>query len=85
MNFDLTEEQLMIQQAARDFAVAELLPGVIERDEHSKFPTEQVKKMAELGFMGMMVDPKYGGSGLDSVSYVLALVELKNIATKNKK
>jgi alkylation response protein AidB-like acyl-CoA dehydrogenase len=79
MNFDLTEEQLMIQQAARDFAVAELLPGVIERDEHSKFPTEQVKKMAELGFMGMMVDPKYGGSGLDSVSYVLALVELSKI------
>ena len=68
MNFKLTEEQLMIQQAARDFAKMELLPGVIERDEHSKFPTEQVKKMAELGFMGMMVDPKYGGSGLDSIS-----------------
>jgi alkylation response protein AidB-like acyl-CoA dehydrogenase len=79
MNFDLTEEQLMIQQAARDFAVAELLPGVIERDEHSKFPTDQVKKMAELGFMGMMVDPKYGGSGLDSISYCLALVELSKI------
>ncbi|EKT3957222.1 acyl-CoA dehydrogenase [Flavobacterium psychrophilum] len=79
MDFNLSEEQLMIQQAARDFAVAELLPGVIERDEHSKFPTEQVKKMAELGFMGMMVDPKYGGSGLDSVSYVLAMVELSKI------
>ncbi len=79
MNFDLTEEQLMIQQAARDFAQTELLPGVIERDEHSKFPTEQVKKMAELGFLGMMVDPKYGGSGLDSISYVLAIQEIAKI------
>ena len=79
MDFNLTEEQLMIQQAARDFAIAELLPGVIERDEHSKFPTEQVKMMADLGFMGMMVDPKYGGSGLDSVAYVLALTELSKI------
>jgi alkylation response protein AidB-like acyl-CoA dehydrogenase len=79
MNFDLTEEQLMIQQAAKDFAQTELLPGVIERDEHSKFPTEQVKKMAELGFLGMMVDPKYGGSGLDSVSYVLAIQEIAKI------
>jgi alkylation response protein AidB-like acyl-CoA dehydrogenase len=79
MDFNLTEEQLMIQQAARDFAQAELLEGVIERDEHSKFPTEQVKKMAELGFMGMMVDPKYGGSGLDSVSYVLAITEIAKI------
>ena len=79
MNFNLSEEQLMIQQAARDFAVAELLPGVIERDEYSKFPTEQVKKMAELGFMGMMVDPKYGGSGLDSVSYVMAITEIAKI------
>jgi alkylation response protein AidB-like acyl-CoA dehydrogenase len=79
MDFNLTEEQLMIQQAARDFAQSELLPGVIERDEFSKFPTEQVKKMAELGFMGMMVDPKYGGSGLDSVSYVLAITEISKI------
>ena len=79
MNFKLTEEQLMIQQAARDFAKMELLPGVIERDEHSKFPTEQVKKMAELGFMGMMVDPKYGGSGLDSISYVLAITEISKV------
>lgn len=79
MDFNLTEEHLMIQKAARDFAVSELLPGVIERDEHSKFPTEQVKMMAELGFLGMMVDPKYGGSGLDSVSYVLALTELSKI------
>ncbi|MNF24667.1 Acyl-CoA dehydrogenase [compost metagenome] len=79
MDFNLTEEQLMIQQAARDFAQTELLPGVIERDEHSKFPTEQVKKMAELGFLGMMVDPKYGGSGLDSVSYVLAITEIAKV------
>ena len=79
MDVKLTEEQLMIQQAARDFAKMELLPGVIERDEHSKFPTEQVKKMAELGFMGMMVDPKYGGSGLDSISYVLAITEISKV------
>lgn len=79
MDFNLTEEHLMIQQAARDFAQAELLPGVIERDEHSKFPTEQVKMMAELGFLGMMVDPKYGGSGLDSVSYVLAMTEIAKV------
>ena len=79
MDFNLTEEHVMIQQAARDFAVAELLPGVIERDEHSKFPTEQIKMMADLGFMGMMVDPKYGGSGLDSVSYVLAMTEIAKV------
>jgi alkylation response protein AidB-like acyl-CoA dehydrogenase len=79
MDFKLTEEHLMIQQAARDFAKIELLPGVIERDEHSKFPTEQVKMMAELGFMGMMVDPKYGGSGLDSISYILAITEISKI------
>jgi alkylation response protein AidB-like acyl-CoA dehydrogenase len=79
MDFNLTEEHLMIQQAARDFAQAELLPGVIERDEHAKFPTEQVKMMGDLGFMGMMVDPKYGGSGLDSVSYILAITEISKI------
>ncbi|WP_177765692.1 acyl-CoA dehydrogenase family protein [Flavobacterium sp. I3-2] len=79
MDFKLTEEQLMIQQAARDFAQAELLPGVIERDEHSKFPTDAVKTMGELGFLGMMVDPKYGGSGLDSVSYVLAMEEIAKV------
>ncbi|MBN9285149.1 MULTISPECIES: acyl-CoA dehydrogenase [Flavobacterium] len=79
MDFKLTEEHLMIQQAARDFAQTELLPGVIERDEHQKFPEEQVKKMAELGFLGMMVDPKYGGAGLDSVSYVLAMEEIAKI------
>jgi alkylation response protein AidB-like acyl-CoA dehydrogenase len=79
MDFKLTEEQLMIQQAAKDFAQVELLPGVIERDEFSKFPAEQIKKMAELGFMGMMVDPKYGGAGLDSVSYVLAMTEIAKV------
>ncbi|MTG99163.1 acyl-CoA dehydrogenase family protein [Myroides albus] len=79
MDFKLTEEQLMIQQAARDFAQTELLPGVIERDEHQIFPTEQVKKLGELGFLGMMVDPKYGGSGLDSVSYVLAMEEIAKV------
>lgn len=79
MDFKLTEEHIMIQQAARDFAQTELLPGVIERDEHQKFPEEQVKKMAELGFLGMMVDPKYGGAGLDSVSYVLAMEEIAKV------
>ena len=79
MNFKLTEEQLMIQQAAKDFAQTELLPGVIERDEFSRFPAEQIKKMAELGFLGMMVDPKYGGAGLDSVAYVLAMTEIAKV------
>ena len=79
MNFTLSEEQLMIQQAARDFAQTELLPGVIERDEKQEFPQEQVKKMGELGFLGMMVDPKYGGSGLDTLSYVLVMEELSKI------
>tara|TARA_R110002049_G_scaffold81044_2_gene206040 strand:- start:3873 stop:5015 length:1143 start_codon:yes stop_codon:yes gene_type:complete len=79
MDFTLSEEQLMIQQAARDFAQNELLPGVIERDDAQQFPIEQVKKMAELGFMGMMVEPKYGGSGLDTISYVLVMEELSKI------
>ncbi|RBQ06974.1 acyl-CoA dehydrogenase [Pedobacter miscanthi] len=79
MHFELNEEQLMIQQAARDFAQQELKPGVIERDEHQKFPAEQVKKLGELGFLGMMVDPKYNGSGLDAVSYVLVMEELSKI------
>ena len=79
MDFNLTEEQLMVQQAARDFAQNELLPGVIERDEKEIFPAEQVKKMGELGFMGMMVDPKYGGSGLDTISYVLAMEEISKV------
>ena len=79
MHFTLTEEHLMIRKAARDFAMHECLPGVIERDEHQKFPYEQVKKLADLGFMGMMVDPKYGGSGLDTVSYVLAMEEISKV------
>src|SRR6187431_3429365 len=79
MDFNLTEEQLMVQQAARDFAQNELLPGVIERDEKGIFPAEQVKKMGELGFMGMMVDPKYGGSGMDTLSYVLAMEEISKV------
>lgn len=79
MEFQLTEEHLMIQKAARDFAVNELLPGVIERDEHQKFPAEQIKKLGELGFLGMMTDPQYGGSGLDTVSYVLAMEEISKI------
>tara|TARA_R110002012_G_scaffold318604_1_gene537357 strand:+ start:54978 stop:56120 length:1143 start_codon:yes stop_codon:yes gene_type:complete len=79
MDFTLSEEQLMIQQAARDFAQNELLPGVIERDEEQRFPKEEIKKLGELGFMGMMVDPKYGGSGLDTLSYVLAMEELSKI------
>ncbi len=79
MNFQLTEEQLAVQAAARDFARNELLPGVIERDEHQKFPAEQIKKLGELGFLGMMVDPKYNGSGMDTVSYVLAMEEISKI------
>ena len=79
MHFQLTEEHEMIRQAARDFAQAELLPGVIERDEEQKFPKEQVRQMGELGFMGMMVSPEYGGSGMDTLSYVLAMEELSKI------
>ena len=79
MNFQLTEEQLAVQAAARDFAQTELLPGVIERDTHQKFPTEQIKKMGELGFMGMMVDTKYNGGGMDSISYVLAMEEISKV------
>src|SRR5210317_855134 len=79
MNFELTEEHLAVQQAARDFAQTELLPGVIERDEQQRFPAEEIKKMGELGFMSMMVDPKYGGGGMDSMSYVLAMEEISKI------
>ena len=79
MDFQFTEEQQMIQQAARDFAQTELKPGVIERDEHQKFPSEQIKKLGELGFLGMMVSPEYNGSGLDTISYVLAMEELSKI------
>ncbi len=79
MNFELTEEHLMIQKMARDFAQNELKPGVIERDEKQQFPTEHVKRMAELGFLGMMVNPKYGGAGLDTISYVLAMEEISKV------
>jgi alkylation response protein AidB-like acyl-CoA dehydrogenase len=79
MQFQLSEEHLMIQKAARDFAVAECLPGVIERDELQKFPKEQITKLAELGFMGMMVKSEYGGSGLDTISYVLAMEEISKV------
>src|SRR6187399_1464502 len=79
MLFEFTEEQLMIQQAARDFARTECLPGVIERDELQKFPKEQVMKLADLGFLGMMVKPEYGGSGMDTISYVLAMEEISKI------
>ena len=79
MQFELSEEHLMIQKAARDFAKEHLLPGVIERDEHQTFPAEQIKMMGELGFLGMMVDPKYGGGGMDSVSYVLAMEEISKV------
>lgn len=79
MNFQLTEEQLAVQEAARDFAQNELLPGVIERDTEARFPTEQIQKMGSLGFMGMMVDPNYGGGGMDTISYVIAMEELSKI------
>jgi alkylation response protein AidB-like acyl-CoA dehydrogenase len=79
MHFELSEEQIMIRQAARDFAQNELKPGVIERDEHQKFPTEQIKMLGELGFMGMMVSPQYGGSGMDAISYVLVMEELSKV------
>jgi alkylation response protein AidB-like acyl-CoA dehydrogenase len=79
MNFQLSEEHLMIQQAARDFAQNECLPGVIERDEKMQFPREQLEKLADLGFLGMMVNPEYGGAGLDTVSYVLAMEEISKV------
>ncbi|MDG1397155.1 MAG: acyl-CoA dehydrogenase [Polaribacter sp.] len=79
MDFNLTEEHLMIRDAARDFAQTELLPGVIERDNKQEFPQELVRKMGDLGFMGIMVDPKYGGSGMDAISYVLVMEELSKI------
>jgi alkylation response protein AidB-like acyl-CoA dehydrogenase len=79
MVFELSEEQKAVRDAARDFAQTELLPGVIERDEEQRFPAEQVKKMGELGFLGMMVDPKYNGGGMDTVSYVLAMEEISKV------
>ena len=79
MKFNLSEEQILVRDAAREFAQTELLPGVIERDEFQKFPDNLVKKMAELGFMGIMVDPKYGGSGMDTLSYALVMEELSKV------
>ena len=79
MNFELTEEQLAVKEAARDFAQNVLKPGVIERDNLQKFPAEEIKQLGELGFMGMMVSPEYGGSGMDTISYVLAMEEISKI------
>lgn len=79
MNFEFTEEQLMIQQAARDYAQRELIQDVLERDEKAEFPTQHVKNLAELGFMGMMIEPEYDGGGMDTVSYVLAMEELSKV------
>jgi len=79
MDFELTEEQKAVREAARDFAQNVCLPGVIDRDREMKFPEEQVKQLGELGFMGMMVDPKYGGGGMDTVSYVLAMEEISKV------
>lgn len=79
MNFSLSEEQKLIKQAAKDFAKQQLLPTVLERDELQKFPKEEIEKLSELGFMGMMVAPEYGGSGLDTLSYVLAMEEISKV------
>lgn len=79
MNFEFTEEQLAIKQAAKDFAIQECLPGVIERDEKQMFPYEQISLLADLGFLGMMIKPEYGGSGIDTVSYVLAMEEISKV------
>ena len=79
MDFLFTEEQLAIRQAARDFARQECLPGVIDRDEKQQLPREQLMKLADLGFLGMMVSPEYGGAGMDTVSYVLAMEEISKI------
>jgi alkylation response protein AidB-like acyl-CoA dehydrogenase len=79
MNFEFTEEQKMIQQAAKDFAERELLPDVIERDTNARFPDAQIVKLAELGFLGMMTDPRYDGGGMDTISYVLAMEEISKI------
>ena len=79
MNFDLSEEHIAVKEAARDFAQNVLKPGVIQRDNDQQFPADEIKQLAELGFMGMMVDPKYGGSGMDTLSYVLAMEEISKI------
>ena len=79
MTFELTEEQLAVQEAARDFAQNVLKPGVIERDTKMEYPTEQIRQMGELGFLGMMVSPEYGGGGMDTMSYVLAMEEISKV------
>lgn len=79
MNFDFTEEQLMIQESARDFAQNEIAPTAVDRDIKAEFPADIIKKMGELGFMGMMVAPDYGGAGLDTISYVLAMIEISKV------
>jgi alkylation response protein AidB-like acyl-CoA dehydrogenase len=79
MVFDFTEEQILIQQAARDFAQSEIAPSTIQRDINAEFPTEIVKKLGELGFLGMMVPPEFGGAGLDTISYVLAMIEISKV------
>ena len=76
MNFNLTEEQLLVQKTAKEFAVAELVPGAVERDEKKIWPREAIQKMGELGFMGIMVSEKWGGGGMDAVSYALAMEEI---------
>ena len=79
MNFQLTEEQILIQKTAREFSDNELAPGVVERDEKKIWPREGIAKMAELGFMGMMVDPKWDGGGMDTVSYTIAMEEISRV------
>jgi len=79
MNFQFTEEQEMIRQTAKDFAEAEIAPSATERDINGEFPVEIVKKLGELGFMGMMVSPEYGGAGMDTLSYVLAMIEISKV------
>ena len=79
MNFDFTEDHLMIQQSAKEFAEAEIAPSSIQRDIDAEFPTDIVKKIGELGFLGMMVPPEFGGAGLDTISYVLAMIEISKV------
>lgn len=79
MNFNFTEEQLMIQQTAKEFALSEIAPSAVERDKNGEFPYEIIKKLGELGFMGMMVPPEFGGAGLDTISYVLAMIEISKV------
>ena len=79
LNFELSEEQIAVRDAARDFAQNVLKPGVIDRDREQRFPKEEMKQLGELGFLGMMVDPKYGGGGMDTISYVLAMEEISKV------